>query len=138
MHTFCTHFQQDGAPPYYHRDVRSFLDEILPNRWIGRRSFAEYPPRSLDLTPLDFFLWGYLKDKVYAMRPGTVAELRATIERECTQMLRELFRAVCYSIVSCCRQRLDQNGHHFENRQWQNSRMMFVNSFTCWKLNKLQ
>ena len=26
------YFQQDGAPPYYHRDVRSFLDEILPSR----------------------------------------------------------------------------------------------------------
>ncbi|GFS72586.1 uncharacterized protein NPIL_493121 [Nephila pilipes] len=50
------YFQQDGAPPHYHRDVRSFLDGILPNRWIGRRGFVEYPPRSPDLTPLDFFL----------------------------------------------------------------------------------
>ena len=26
------YFQQDGAPPHYHRDVRSFFDEILPDR----------------------------------------------------------------------------------------------------------
>ncbi|GFT95276.1 uncharacterized protein NPIL_460641 [Nephila pilipes] len=49
------YFQQDGAPPHYHRDVRSFLDGILPNSWIGRRGFVEYPPRSPDITPLDFF-----------------------------------------------------------------------------------
>ena len=29
------------------------------------------------------FLWGYLKDKVYTMRPATIAELRAS-EHECT------------------------------------------------------
>jgi len=27
-------FQQDGTPPRWHRDVRSFLNESLPQRWI--------------------------------------------------------------------------------------------------------
>ncbi|KAF8778336.1 hypothetical protein HNY73_015067 [Argiope bruennichi] len=76
------YFQQDGASSQYHRDVRSFLDGILPYRWIGRRGFVEYPPRSPDLTPLDFFLWGYLKDKVYAQKHATVVQLRGTIEHE--------------------------------------------------------
>ena len=49
------YFQQDGVPPHYHSGVRSFLDEVLPNKWIGRRGLVEYPPRSPDLTPLDFF-----------------------------------------------------------------------------------
>ena len=111
------YFQQDGAPPHYHRDVRFFLDEVLPNRWIGRRGFVEYPPRSPDLTPLDFFLWGYLKDKVYATKPTTVAELREAIEHECTQIPRELFHNVCNSIAWRCQQCLDQNGRQFENRQ---------------------
>jgi hypothetical protein len=31
------HLQQDGAPPHYHRDVRAYLDDTLPGRWIGRR-----------------------------------------------------------------------------------------------------
>lgn len=109
-------YQQDGAPPHYHRDVRSYLNEILPNRWIGRRGFVEFPPRSPDLTPLDFFLWGYLKDKVYASKPTSVIELKATIEYECSQIPRELIRTVCESIASRCQQCLDQNGHQFENR----------------------
>ncbi|CAM1299642.1 Uncharacterised protein r2_g956 [Pycnogonum litorale] len=111
------YFQQDGAPPHYHRDVRSFLDGVLPNRWIGRRGFVEYPPRSPDLTPLDFFLWGYLKDKVYATKPATVAELRNAIEHECSQIPREFFHNVCDSIAWRCQQCLDQNGRHFENKQ---------------------
>ena len=51
------YFQQDGAPPHYHRDVRAYLDENLPNRWIGRRSSIEFPQSSPDLTPLDFFIF---------------------------------------------------------------------------------
>lgn len=49
------YFQQDGAPPHFHRDVRNFLNISFPNKWIGRRGSVEYPPRSPDLTPLDFF-----------------------------------------------------------------------------------
>ncbi|PNF23512.1 hypothetical protein B7P43_G05612 [Cryptotermes secundus] len=48
------YLQQDGAPPHYHRDVRAYLDDTLPGRWVGRRGAIEYPPRSPDLTPLDF------------------------------------------------------------------------------------
>nr|CDS30340.1 transposable element tc3 transposase [Hymenolepis microstoma] len=35
---------QDGAPPLYHRNVRSFLDEVLPNKWIGRRGLLNILP----------------------------------------------------------------------------------------------
>ena len=48
-------FQQDGAPAHYSTDVRSFLDETFPDRWIGRRGPIEWAPRSPDLTPCDFF-----------------------------------------------------------------------------------
>ena len=63
-------FQQDGAPPHRSRQVRDFLNETLPNRWIGRQgandlALFSWPPRSPDLTPCDFFLWGFIKDTVY-------------------------------------------------------------------------
>lgn len=48
-------FQQDGAPPHYGVDVRQYLSEVFPGRWIGRRGSIEWPARSPDLTPLDFF-----------------------------------------------------------------------------------
>lgn len=49
-----TIFQQDGAPPHYSREVRDLLDEKLPDSWIGRGGPTNWPPRSPDLTPLDF------------------------------------------------------------------------------------
>jgi hypothetical protein len=52
--------------------VRNFLDEQLPNRWTGRRGPVEWPPRPPDLTPVDFFFWGVVKDKVSSQKPHTV------------------------------------------------------------------
>ncbi|PNF43075.1 hypothetical protein B7P43_G02709 [Cryptotermes secundus] len=66
------YLQQDGGPPHYHRDVRAYLDDTLPGPWIGRRGAIEYPPRSPDLTPLDFYLWGTLKDEVYRQKTATL------------------------------------------------------------------
>ena len=56
-------FQQDGAPPHFHFDVRAHLSANLLGRWIGRASHNDspllpYPPRSPDLNPCDFFLMG--------------------------------------------------------------------------------
>lgn len=54
-------FQQDGAPPHYSNHVRAALDTRFPGRWIGRSGPIAWPPRSPDLTPLDFFFWGHKK-----------------------------------------------------------------------------
>ena len=53
-------FQQDGAPAHYAQQVKAFLNEKFFSQWIGRGGPIEWPPRSPDLTPLDFFLWGNL------------------------------------------------------------------------------
>jgi hypothetical protein len=47
-------FQQDGAPAHYASIITKFLDETLPRRWIWRGGWRQCPPRSPDLTPLDF------------------------------------------------------------------------------------
>ncbi|GBM80433.1 hypothetical protein AVEN_145767-1 [Araneus ventricosus] len=38
-----------------------------------------WPPRSPDLTPLDFFLWGYVKDKVFASKITDITQLKTRI-----------------------------------------------------------
>ena len=48
-------FQHDGAPCHSSARVTEFLNRTFPQRWIGRRSEFAWPPRSPDLTPLDFF-----------------------------------------------------------------------------------
>ena len=73
-------FQQDGAPPHYYGRCRQFLDERLNERWIGRRgSLMEFPPRSPDLTPLDYWLWSYLKDNVYKTKQANIQQLEESI-----------------------------------------------------------
>ena len=59
-------FQQYGASPHYGLSVRQWLNDHFPSRWISRRGPTEWPPRSPDLSPPDFFLWGVLKDKVFS------------------------------------------------------------------------
>lgn len=108
-------FQQDGAPPHFARPVREYLDEVFPGRWIGRRGPIEWPARSPDLTPLDFFLWGYLKSKVFKTKPANVEVLKERITHECRLISPEIIRNVQNEFH--CRLRYCQrvNGQHFEH-----------------------
>jgi len=56
-----------------------FLDATFPNRWIGRDGPTPWPPRSPDITPLDFFLWRYVKDKLFSTPFPDITNLRARI-----------------------------------------------------------
>jgi hypothetical protein len=47
------------------RQPKEILDEQYPDRWIGRGGPRSWPARSPDLNPLDFFLWGHVKNVVY-------------------------------------------------------------------------
>ncbi|EZA48673.1 hypothetical protein X777_13179, partial [Ooceraea biroi] len=48
------------------------LNESFPDRWIGRGGRISWPARSPDLMPLDFFLWGHLKNEVATVRGNTL------------------------------------------------------------------
>ena len=95
-------FQQDGAPPHWSLIVRDFLNETFPNRWIGRNGPTPWPPRSPDITPLDFFLWGYVKDRVYRTPVRDVETLQSrTIEVLATvneEMLENTWREIEYRL----------------------------------------
>ena len=109
------YLQQDGAPPHYHRDVRMYLDETLRGQWIGRRGAVELPPRSSDLTPLDFYLWGSLKDDVYQRKPATLDDLRENIAMSCAAITLDTLQNVVHAAVRRPRQCLDADGGHFEH-----------------------
>jgi hypothetical protein len=79
-------FQQDGARPHSANVVLSLLDQTFPDRWVGNGTAdhpapVAWPPYSPDLTACDYWLWGYMKAKIYHrdQRPGTLADLRAAI-----------------------------------------------------------
>ena len=73
------YLQDDGAPPHYTRYVREYLNEFSPNRWLGRGGPVAWPPRSPDLTPLDYYLWGHMKTLVYETKVDSREALRDRI-----------------------------------------------------------
>ena len=70
---------QDGAPAHRLVAVRNRLAEVFGHRVIALYHDVEWPPRSPDLTCCDFFLWGYLKSKVFITPPPDIATLRQRI-----------------------------------------------------------
>lgn len=107
--------QQDGAPPHFAVGVRTYLDDTFPNRWIGRGGFIEWPPRSPDLTPLDFFLWGYLKGKVFKSQPANLDDLKDRIRQEIRQITPQMVRNVQREFVDRLGYCQLTNGRHFEH-----------------------
>ena len=60
----------------------------------------EWPPRSPDLTVPDFFLWGYLKIKVYASKPKTIDELKCNMRTKIAAITPEMLANVMQNTVS--------------------------------------
>ncbi|GFT66572.1 transposable element Tc3 transposase [Trichonephila clavipes] len=74
-------FQQDGATCHTARATIDLLKDTFGDRLISRFGPVNWPPRSCDLTPLDYFLWGYVKSVVYADKPQTLDHLEDNIHR---------------------------------------------------------
>ena len=73
------YFQQDGATRHTSGETIGLLREKFPGLMILRNGDYNWPPRSCDLTPLNFFLHGCVKDKVYDNAPQSIQELEEKI-----------------------------------------------------------
>lgn len=109
-------FQQDGAPPHFTRAVRQHLDQQYPDRWIGRGGPIEWPARSPDLTPLDYFLWGYIKEIVYQHPLQHEEECRRRINEAFATLTQdeEMIRRAVQNLVRRGNLVLERNGRHIE------------------------
>ncbi|GBN80779.1 hypothetical protein AVEN_256342-1 [Araneus ventricosus] len=94
-------FQQDGAPPHWGSLVRDFLDETFPDRWIGKDGPTPWPPLSPDITPLDFFFWGYIKDRVFATPIVDVEELKARIQAAVCTVTEDVLKNTWWELEYC-------------------------------------
>ncbi|GFW04336.1 transposable element Tc3 transposase [Trichonephila clavipes] len=74
-------FQQDGATCHTARATIDLLKDTLGDHLISRFGPVSWPPRSCDLTPLDYFLRGYVKSLVYADQQQTLDHLEDNISR---------------------------------------------------------
>ncbi|XP_030848369.1 uncharacterized protein LOC115926899 [Strongylocentrotus purpuratus] len=109
---------QDGAPAHRRIIVRNRLAELFNERVIATYHPVEWPPRSPDLTPCDFFLWGYLKSKVFTSPPRDLGDLRRRIFAE-VESLRQQPRVTCdamRAMASRAELCVERNGGHVEKR----------------------
>ncbi|GFU41835.1 hypothetical protein TNCV_3873061 [Trichonephila clavipes] len=63
------------------RATIDLLKDTFGDRLSSRFGPVNWPPRSCDLTPLDYFLWGYVKSLVYADKPQTLDHFEDNIRR---------------------------------------------------------
>lgn len=107
--------QLDGAPAHFATRVRNHLNDNY-SPWIGRGGTIAWPPRSPDLTPLDFFFWGTMKQKVYHEVSNTREELiskiiaTGNVIRQDQEMIRRSTQHVSIRATAC----LQNGGGHFE------------------------
>lgn len=107
--------QLDGAPIHFSAMIRQWIDEEFGERWIGRGGPVRWPARSPDLTPCDFFLWGYVKDKVYTEPVTTKEDMQLRIRRVFSTISPTMLQNVRRSIKTRARKCIEQNGRHFEH-----------------------
>ena len=95
-------FQHDGAPPHKVSSVQQYLRDTFQQQIIGYGGCVEWSPRSL---ALEFFLWRYIKQRVYATPPSTFQELRNRITDACASasptMLYSVHREVQFRLQMC-------------------------------------
>ena len=95
-----TIFMQDGAPPH----VSNVSKEVLTRNFhqvISRHFSFGWPARSPDINPCDFFLWGWLKRKIFShKRYFSLDDLKKDILAEIETFDKELLHNVVASVPS--------------------------------------
>ncbi|GFV69208.1 DUF4817 domain-containing protein [Trichonephila clavipes] len=87
-------FQQDGATCRTDRATIDLLKDTFGDRLISRFGPVNWPPRSCDLTPLDYFQWGYVKSLVYADKRQTLDHLEDNIRRVIADIRPQMLKKV--------------------------------------------
>lgn len=82
---------------------------------ISLKTKFEWASNSPDLSPPDFFLWGYLKDRVYAGKPETITKLNETIREEIRPITRSVCKKVFDNFVLRLKKCTELNGGHLEH-----------------------
>ena len=108
-------FQQDGATSHTSRRSFGILQYMFPSHVISLRGDIGWPPRSPDLNPCDFFLWGYVKSKVYEHRPSTLEHLKAAITEEINAIPHNMLERVMINFRERLQNCIDIGGRHLSD-----------------------
>jgi hypothetical protein len=74
--------------------LRNTVNPRVPLRCYTVRGDVPWPARSPDLSACDYFLWGFLKSRVFISKPTTIAELKQSINEEIVAIPEQMTRRV--------------------------------------------
>ena len=101
-------FHQDSAPAHTAKKTLEFLRQtninfITPDQWT---------PCSPDLSPCDYFLWGYLKNQLNSYTVKNISQLKCAIKREVSDIPLEMLQNALKSWPKRCRKVFKNKGLH--------------------------
>ncbi|GFX41555.1 transposable element tc3 transposase [Trichonephila clavipes] len=109
-------FMQDGAPPHITRCVTEVLKHHFTEERVISRQFRHlWPPRSPDLSPCDFWLWGHLKQLVSCDQPKTLPYLKDSISRHVLNISQNTLRSTVEHAILRFQIVAENDGHHVEH-----------------------
>ncbi|GFY03992.1 transposable element Tc3 transposase [Trichonephila clavipes] len=85
------------------RATIDLLKDTFGDRLIIRFGPVNWPARSCDLIPLDYFLWGYVKSLVYVDKAQTLDHLENNIRR----VIADIWPQMLEKVIENCTSRLD-------------------------------
>lgn len=107
--------QHDGAPPHNALLARHTMNEMFHEKWIGRGGPVNWPARSPDLTSMDFFLWGFIKERVMSTAPTTPEDMQIRIRQACAEVTPQMLDRVRKNFQKRILKCIEVEGHHFEH-----------------------
>ena len=108
-------WKQDGATPHASNYALEWLKEKFGEKIISRRTDHVWPSNSPDLSPLDFYLWGKIKDNVYKTRPQSLTHLQEKIIAEVASIEGDELERVFSNFEDRLKQCIDQKGSYLSN-----------------------
>ena len=106
-------FQQDGATCHTSERSLTRVHQIFTEERTVSKGL--WPPRSPDLSTCDFYLWGYLKGKVYEQNPHSIDELKDNIRNCISSITQAELERVFLNMLKRTQTCLDGGGGHFQH-----------------------
>jgi hypothetical protein len=132
-------FMHDGAPPQFLRTVRQHLSQTFGEQWIRRRGPVNWPARSPDLNPLDFWPYGHLNTSVYSALINDFKVLQQRVEnahhdiRVKPRISDRVYTSVWWRAQNCVKMHVNHMEHLLQRSHGHHpplSRYWFLD--TCW------
>ena len=123
-------FQQAGAMCHTAKATLDVLRPVFEDRIISRRAAVVWKPRSCNLTPLNYYLWGAVKDKCYADKSETIDALKDNI--------REVIGVIqLHTIGNVLKNFAERIGYCLVSRGSHLNEIIFIQALVSYEVNSL-